>query len=543
MTKINNISFNPDFSLVSIATSTANKIFNCEPFGELYSSSETQLRRTLSNSIDSSDTASDTNAAAAAAGSISGNCPTKLLKMLFSTSLTIIVPEANYNRYLKVFNLKQNLKIVDLEFESSIVDVKLNRKRLIVALQNGELHIYDLSCIKLLSVLRLSPNVDTFVGDLSIDDKSWLCIPVISIIDEDLFVKPRRDSNVSTSSKDLNNTQQPHQHTCLGEYIELTPKVKQTNSALTNSDVTLQDIQDDGEGWLMIYDAMNLAPVLIFKAHDSAIGQISISHRGNKIATASVKGTIVRVFELSIAEGGKVSLNSVKNLRRGHNVAKINSLCFNNNETILGCGSESNTIHFFKLVQEESSNETGINNDTYETDHGNSFSDYDDQSDGENHRSSSEDLNESLANLLVSKALNSSSNEQEESGNKARKSWFSKTKSKFIHNPYTTSFLNKIPYRDYLDNLIWEPPRRSFAYIKLPEHAWSSNNNSNHNKVAIGFNGGLILIGSYQTGKFYHYQLPKQYTGNFSAVKANGEEKDKREECLLVSQYDLLQSS
>ena len=249
----------------------------------------------------------------------------------------------------------------------------------------------------------------------------------------------------------------------------------------------------------------------------------------------------MRVFDLSTSEDGKVVLSLVKNLRRGHNVARINSLCFNNNETILGCGSESNTIHFFNLIQEASSDETAGSNDENApgADHGNSFSDYDDQSDGDNHRSSSEELNESLANLLVSKSLNPPSQEQEDTNKKNKKSWFSKTKSKFIHSPYTTSILNKIPYRDYLDNLIWEPPRRSFAYIRLPEHAWASNNNTNHNKVAIGFYGGLILIGSYQSGKFYHYELPKQYPRH-RVVKDSKEEHEKREECLLLNQYEML---
>ncbi|KAG5421998.1 atg18 [Candida metapsilosis] len=531
MHTINDISFNPDFSLVSIATNNGNKIFNCEPFGELYSSSETQLRRTLSNSIDDVS-----EVAVKADHSTDEKCPTKLLKMLFSTSLTIIVPEANDCRSLKVVNLKQGLKIVELEFESSVVDVKLNRKRLLIALHNGELHIYDLSCIKLLSVLRLSPNVDTFVGDLSIDDKSWLCIPISAIKDDNMFSKPRRDSNVSMHLTE-NDTQGTHY---LDEYIELTPKVKQSNSVFESPNITLRDIQEDSEGWLMVYDTMNLTPVSIFKAHDSSISKIAMSQKGNKIASASVKGTIVRVFDFATAEDGKVSLTSVKNLRRGHNVAKINSLCFNHDETILGCGSESNTIHFFNLIKGDAINEKGGDEHAQESDdHPNSFSDYDDQSDTDTRRSSSEELNESLASLLVSKTVNTSTQEQE--ALKSKKSWFSKTKSKFIHNPYTTSFLNKIPYRDYLDNLIWEPPRRSFAYIRLPEHAWTSSSNTNHNKVAIGFNGGLILIASYQSGKFYHYQQPKQHTGHRLAGKDSGDDKDKREECQLLGQYDMLQ--
>ena len=80
--------------------------------------------------------------------------------------------------------------------------------------------------------------------------------------------------------------------------------------------------------------------MVIFEAHHSTIARICISHRDNKVATASIKGTIIRIFDLKEFEG-KVKVHKVKNLRRGHNLVKVNSLSFHNDNHILGCGSES----------------------------------------------------------------------------------------------------------------------------------------------------------------------------------------------------------
>ncbi|KAF6070456.1 WD domain, G-beta repeat family protein [Candida albicans] len=442
MVTINDLSFNPDYSSISVSTSDGFKIFNCEPFGEFYSQ--------------------DTPA----------RFPTAFLKMLFSTSLTIVVPQTQDNlgnRLLKIYNLKQNLKICELNFPSSIIDIKLNRKRLLVVLDTGQLYIYDLSCVRLLKILQLSFNEhdgdQKFIGDLSADDSSWLIIPVQS----------------TNNQTDLLNAETGSQPS--------TPK-------LTPSD---SDIKKDSEGWVVVYDTINLAPVVIFEAHHSTIARICISHRDNKVATASIKGTIIRIFDLKEFEG-KVKVHKVKNLRRGHNLVKVNSLSFHNDNHILGCGSESNTIHLFKIHEEESDICTNENSE----DRTNHNSDYED-SDGDTSKSS-EDLNENLANLLISKPLDPVPMETED---KLSSSWFVKTK-KLINNQYTSSIIKKLPYKDYFENLIWEPPQRSFAYIKLPEYAPHNEKDPRSNKVEIGFNNDLVFIASYHTGNFYQYQIPKQ---------------------------------
>ena len=533
MITINDLSFNPDYSSISVSTSEGFKIFNCEPFGEFYSSQESPLRRSISNSLDETTTTSkSTNKN----NDVSDNNATAFLKMLFSTSLTIVVPQSQDNlgnRSLKIYNLKQHLKICDLDFPSNIIDIKLNRKRLLVILDNGQLYIYDLSCVRLLKILQLQLNDDEtdckeFIGDLSNDDKSWLILPISYTTNQTDLLNNENNNPSQPSTPRLKPSDSVVNTESYDKYIELTRKSSSSTLHKSSTNIGLEDIKKDSEGWVVIYDTINLLPVLIFQAHNSAIGRICVSPKDNKIATASVKGTIIRVFHLKDETDGNPKISMVTNLRRGHNPARINALNFHNDNHILGCGSESNTIHLFKLSgdgldqHENDENDDGVGG-------ANQTSDYDD-SDGETSRSS-EDLNENLANLLISKPPEPAAVEVEK---KQSNSWFNKTK-KLINNQYTNSIIKKLPYKDYFENLIWEPPRRSFAYIKLPEYIPHIDKELRSNKVEIGFNNDLVFIASYHSGNFYQYQIPK-HRGSIPSIS----EDEKREECLLVSQFNLL---
>ncbi|KAL6453698.1 ATG21 Autophagy-related protein 21 [Candida maltosa Xu316] len=532
MVQINDLSFNPDYTSISVSTSEGFKIFNCEPFGEFYSSQDSPLRKSISNSMEDS-TGSPTRTSASNEDISSNNCPTVFTKMLFSSSLTIVVPQSQENKLLKIYNLKQNFKICDLNFPSSIIDIKVNRKRLIVILNDGKIYIYDLSCVRLLKILQLqfgdnadgnSGTMHKFIGDLGADDNSWLVIPITYTTSTTDLLSSENLSQPSTPR--LKPSDSVVNGTSYDKYIEFTRNSSSTTLNKKSKSISLEDIKKDSEGWVVVYDTINLVPVLIFHAHNSAIGRICTSPKENKIATASVKGTIIRVFDLKKdEEDGKTKILSVKNLRRGHNLARINSLHFHNDNQILGCGSDSNTIHLFKI----SGTDTDDVNDENEQDKSNhnSNSEYED-SDAETSKSS-EDLNENLANLLISKPPEPVPTH---TNDKNSNSWFSKTK-KLINNQYTSSIIKKIPYKDYFDNLIWEPPRRSFAYIKLPEYIPNSEKEPKSNKVEIGFNNDLVFIASYHTGNFYQYQMPKHKNSMLrsSLVKPN---------CLLLSSKKII---
>ncbi|KAG7662983.1 uncharacterized protein J8A68_003493 [[Candida] subhashii] len=546
MERINDLTFNPDYSSISISTSEGHRIFNCEPFGEFYSSTQGTSRRSISNSIEETTTlhrigsrsSNDDIRSPSQNNNDTNVFPTVFLKMLFSTSLTIIVPQDNAgnNRLLKIYNLKQNLKICELTFPSNIIDIKLNRKRLLVVLETGQIYIYDLSCVRLLKILQINPisvndeNHDEFVGELSVDDRSWLVIPISQLgTNTNLFGADYKFSSSESMDTPGNNPKSTNIQSYFDSMIEFTKKTS-TSSLRNKSNITLDDIKHDSNGWVLVYDTLDLKPILIFQAHDSSIAKIAISNNSeNKIATASKKGTIVRVFQLKEStednNGKKFQVKQVTNLRRGHNLARINSLSFHNDNQVLGCGSESDTIHIFKLSDDRNTAQT--NNENNE-DNGEN-----EDSDMETSRSS-DDLNESLAGLLLSKPVDSpSTSPKNESKNQS--SWLKKTK-KFLKNNYTNKIIKKLPYKDYFENLIWEPPRRSFAYIKLPENNTNTEGGGNRRfKVEIGFNNDLVYLASYQTGNFYQYQLPRRRS---SVVSFSDEEK--REECLLVGQYSLL---
>jgi WD40 repeat protein len=86
------------------------------------------------------------------------------------------------------------------------------------------------------------------------------------------------------------------------------------------------------------------------KAHKSQISCIVLSFYNEFLATASEKGTIIRIFRI---KDGLL----LQELRRGTEYAEIYSIAFNKENTFLCCSSDKGTIHVFNL-KIEISNET-----------------------------------------------------------------------------------------------------------------------------------------------------------------------------------------
>ncbi|KYR01471.1 WD repeat domain phosphoinositide-interacting protein 3 [Tieghemostelium lacteum] len=80
----------------------------------------------------------------------------------------------------------------------------------------------------------------------------------------------------------------------------------------------------------------------IIPAHESALSQIALNKNGTRLATASEKGTLIRIFDTATGE-------KIKEVRRGTNRAEIYSIAFNNDSTALCVSSDKNTGHIFDL--------------------------------------------------------------------------------------------------------------------------------------------------------------------------------------------------
>ncbi|KAK7601658.1 hypothetical protein V9T40_009099 [Parthenolecanium corni] len=98
-------------------------------------------------------------------------------------------------------------------------------------------------------------------------------------------------------------------------------------------------------GEVQIFDAINLHSKTMIAAHDSPLAALAFSHDGTRIATASEKGTVIRVFNVS--DGTKIY-----EFRRGmKRCVSISSMAFSMDGVFLCCASNTETVHVFRLEE------------------------------------------------------------------------------------------------------------------------------------------------------------------------------------------------
>ncbi|XP_076287840.1 autophagy-related 18a isoform X2 [Lasioglossum baleicum] len=96
-------------------------------------------------------------------------------------------------------------------------------------------------------------------------------------------------------------------------------------------------------GEVQIFDTINLQAKNMIPAHDSPLAALVFCPNGTKVATASEKGTVIRVFQ--VHDGTKLF-----EFRRGvKRCVSISSLAFSMDSMFLCCSSNTETVHIFKL--------------------------------------------------------------------------------------------------------------------------------------------------------------------------------------------------
>jgi autophagy-related protein 18 len=127
------VDFNQDSSCISLGTRTGYKIYTCDPFGKCY-------------------------------GKRGGGLG--IASMLFCTSLIALVGAGEHPQFsprrLQIINTKRQSTICELTFSTTVLGVKLNRKRLVVVLEE-HIYVYDISNMKLLHTIDTSPNPNGMV--------------------------------------------------------------------------------------------------------------------------------------------------------------------------------------------------------------------------------------------------------------------------------------------------------------------------------------------------------------------------------------------
>eukprot|EP00906_Rhabdomonas_costata_P007935 RCo011339 len=91
---------------------------------------------------------------------------------------------------------------------------------------------------------------------------------------------------------------------------------------------------------------LQLSTEVIVTAHESRLSYIGLNHDGSRLATASEKGTVIRVFDTKQSSGG---IKPIREFRRGTQFCDIYSLCFSHNSHFLCVASSTATIHVFHV--------------------------------------------------------------------------------------------------------------------------------------------------------------------------------------------------
>ncbi|KAL7268375.1 autophagy protein, partial [Rhizina undulata] len=373
-----------------------------------------------------------------------------IIEMLFSTSLVALIFSP---RRLVITNTKRQSTICELTFPTSILAVKLNRKRLIVVLEE-QIYVYDISNMKLLHTIETSPNPNAICSLSPHSDRCYIALPRPTPSAPSPFSPP------SHAPPSINSPQAP-------------------------------------SGDVLLFDAIKLEAVNVVEAHKSPLSSVALNSDGTLLATASDKGTIIRVFSVPGAQ-------KLYQFRRGTYPSKIFSMSFNLVSTLLCVSSATETVHIFRLG---GANAVEIQN------------------------SSRGSLDSS--NISPSTSLSSSPSNHAGAPGAGLEHYLDAHKRKNGHSSSGTfsSIIRRSSQTigravagaagGYLPNAVtemWEP-MRDFAFVKLPSAGVRS-------VVALSGTSPQIMVVTGE-GYFYLYNVDMEKGG----------------ECVLTKQYSLLDSS
>jgi autophagy-related protein 18 len=194
--------------------------------------------------------------------------------------------------------------ICELLFPSSILAVKMNRKTLVIVLE-AEIYIYDISNMRLQHVIETTPNPEAIVALSPSADNSYLAYPSPVPLPAPVPISPQ------------------------------TPPAQPSSTGAASGDV-------------LLFSTKSLTVSQIIRAHKAPISALALNNTGTLLATASEKGTVIRVWGVPGAE-------KLYQFRRGTREARIYSLNFNVVGTLLAVSSAHDTVHIFKLGSGRSS--------------------------------------------------------------------------------------------------------------------------------------------------------------------------------------------
>eukprot|EP01061_Rhynchopus_euleeides_P020726 TRINITY_DN3366_c0_g3_i1.p1 TRINITY_DN3366_c0_g3~~TRINITY_DN3366_c0_g3_i1.p1 ORF type:complete len:347 (+),score=110.40 TRINITY_DN3366_c0_g3_i1:142-1182(+) len=208
----------------------------------------------------------------------------RIVSMLYQKSLLAIVKAgaSQSPRMLTLYNTKDEKSVCDISFVDTVINVRMNTKCLVVVLD---------TCLKVFDLTKLAPKADL----TTCSNPKGLC--ALSMNEE---------------------------HPFLAYPASLA----------------------EGTGDVIVVDALGGRQVHVIRAHKTLLAALTLSTCGTKLATASTRGTVIRVFGLSVQGHSEAPL--LYSLRRGTSPASVFSLAFSHDAALLACTSSNRTVHIWR---------------------------------------------------------------------------------------------------------------------------------------------------------------------------------------------------
>ncbi|PNS18316.1 Autophagy-related protein 18 [Sphaceloma murrayae] len=409
---INYITFNQDHSFLAVATTEGFRIYSTDPFSLVF---QTPL------------------ADNGTSGDIS------VLEMLFSTSLVAMILSP---RLLRIINTKRQSTICELTFPSRVGALKLNRKRLMVVLEDI-IFIYDIQTMKTLHQITTPINPYALCALSPNPDNNYIAYPL------------RKTDPVIASSP---------------SHVPPSQKAPEPMS-----------------GDVMLFDANRMEEIKVIPAHQAPLSCMTMNSDGTLLATASEKGTVIRVFELP-------SARKLYQFRRGSMPARIYSMSFNATSTLLCVSSATETIHIFKLSPQSAA---APNNGDLPSP-ASPGPDPLDSSTLSNRRSESPSSLDASATAEAAPAPKG----------------FMSLMRRTSQNVSSTLVTRAAGYLPSAVTEIWEPAR-DFAWVKVPK---SRNGQAVKSVVAMAGNAPQVMVATSE-GEFLVYQVDLEKGGEGGLVR------------------------
>eukprot|EP01108_Squamamoeba_japonica_P003874 TRINITY_DN3097_c0_g1_i1.p2 TRINITY_DN3097_c0_g1~~TRINITY_DN3097_c0_g1_i1.p2 ORF type:complete len:475 (-),score=237.79 TRINITY_DN3097_c0_g1_i1:328-1752(-) len=230
----------------------------------------------------------------------------------YDSSLLAVVgdgsaPGGSSSRRLRLYNVAvdSDEPMCELDFLTPIIAVQMNRRRLVVVMET-RMHVYELPYVRLLHSIDTALNARG-LAVLASGDGSKLAYPQHGSTDEP------DNGGVGGATADA--------------LLKPSPPI-----ALPSS----------GAGSVVLFDALRLQRVSLIRAHKGGIAALAINEKGSLLATASVRGTVIRVFALP---SGTLRYAC----RRGSYAANIRCMAFAHDAPLLCVASHTGTVHVFRV--------------------------------------------------------------------------------------------------------------------------------------------------------------------------------------------------